>query len=119
MHKNIIIYLFVAISLNAFLKSPYVSADDPIDDEIKVAKELATNPTAVVEEAATTNQPDSKQKTTKFYMCLIYCQCGCIEVHCCSGCKMCSKEQLNDLLFSNMNASENQSLLDDSTTTIP
>lgn len=98
MYKELLVVLLLSVSLSQFVR-----ADDPMDDEIKVNKETA---------APTTEQPVTTtaalQKGTKpTYMCLIYCACGCLEHHCCSGCKRCSQDQLKDIFFSNMNTNEN------------
>ena len=84
---------------------------DSIDD--------TERPLAVDVLATTVSTPAKEEKQQNLYMCLIYCHCGCIESHCCSGCKECSKEQLSQLFLSNMNPSENSSLSAETTTSPP
>ena len=105
MYKKLFVILLI-INLTVFSL-----ADDPVDDEIKEVKE-ATNPSSDLTQTTTV---EPKHKVS--YMCLIYCHCGCIEPNCCSGCKECTKAQLKDLFFSNMNANESTNLSDEITTT--
>lgn len=105
MHRNLFVFLLAMLSLNLIFINR-VNADDPVDDEIRVAKELTTMNPQPVEPVTSTEKPERE----KFYMCLIYCHCGCKDSHCCSGCKLCTKEQLTDLFMSNMNENENETL---------
>ena len=105
MYKELLVVLLLAVSL-----SQLALADDPVDDEIKANSETQTpNPT---EQPATTMTTGELQKSTSktTYMCLIYCACGCLEHHCCSGCKRCSQDELKDIFLSNMNTNENAAM---------
>lgn len=104
MYKELLVVLLLSVSL-----SQIVLADDPMDDEIKVSKEVQTATPTTEPSVPTTTAP--LQKSNKpAYMCLIYCVCGCLEEHCCSGCKRCSQDQLKEVFFSNMNTNENAAI---------
>lgn len=99
MYKELFVCLLLVSSL-----SHSALADDPVDDEVKASETQTTT----VQSPITTI---AMAKTTKpTYMCLIYCVCGCLEPHCCSGCRRCSQDQLRDIFLSNMNINENAAM---------
>ena len=105
MYKELLVVLLLTASL-----SQLALADDPVDDEIKVAAETQTANPTTEQPAVTTSAALQSASTKPTYMCLIYCVCGCLEHHCCSGCKRCSQDELKDIFLSNMNTNENAAM---------